>query len=281
MNQDITVAIQGETGSYHDLAARKYFNSDRLEITECKTFKQVCEQVMAGRTAYGIMAIENSLAGSLLPNYALLQEYPLFIRGEEYVRIEHHLLALPEQSMSEIRVVKSHPMALMQCSEFLEKYPHIQQVETDDTAGSARQIALHKEIGAAAIASARAAEIFGLQILARGIENLKQNYTRFFIVSKKKEEQISSGNKASLNFRISHQVGSLASILNIFRDHQLNLTLIQSIPVPGQPDEYRFHVDVEWQDTGDFQNGLEEVQQKIQELTVLGIYRKARRTVKV
>ncbi|MBN2365553.1 MAG: prephenate dehydratase [Calditrichaeota bacterium] len=278
MKEVITVAIQGEAGSYHDLAARKYFNRHNLIIHQCRTFKNVCQQVLAGETEYGIMAIENSLAGSLLPNYALLQEYALSIVGEEYVRIEHHLMALPGQKISDIRIVRSHPMALMQCSDFLEKYPDIQQVESDDTAGTARQIAKRREKSIAAIAGSRAAHLFHLDILAQGIENLKQNYTRFFVIKRRTAENKLDGNKASLNFRIGHYVGSLAEILNMFREHQLNLTLIQSIPIPGRADEYRFHVDVEWENTDNFTGALEKIGKMVQEVSILGIYQKAQRT---
>jgi prephenate dehydratase len=276
MKKPLRIAIQGEKGSFHDLAARKYFSSDELHILPCKTFRAVCQQVTDSSADFGIMAIENSLAGSILPNYALIQEFNFTITGEQYLNIEHHLMALPDQTLKDIKTVRSHPMALMQCSRFLEEHSYLQQIEWDDTAGSARQISEQQEKGVSAIASQLAAELSGLKILVRNIEDLKINYTRFFVFSRQKDIQKLNGNKASLSFRIGHYVGSLAAVLNIFSQNHLNLTLIQSVPIPGCPDEYRFHVDVEWQDYADFIAARNHTEKNTQELHILGIYSKSK-----
>ncbi len=279
MKKPLRIAIQGEKGSFHDLAARKYFSGDELHILACKTFRRVCQDVADSSADFGIIAIENSLVGSILPNYALLQGFNLTIIGEQYLNIEHHLMALPGESLKDIKTVRSHPMALMQCSKFLEKHPYLQQIEWDDTAGSALQISQRQESGVAAIASQLAADLSGLTILACNIEDLKMNYTRFFIFSRQQETENIRGDKASISFRIGHYVGSLAAVLDIFRHNHLNLTLIQSVPILGCPDEYRFHVDVEWQDYADFTRAMIRTKKNTQELHVLGIYAKSKKAL--
>jgi prephenate dehydratase len=230
--------------------------------------------VDSGRTDFGIIAIENSLAGSILPNYVLLETFPIQIIGEQYLHISHNLMALPGQRITDLRIVRSHPMALAQSSEFFERHPHLEPIESNDTAESAREIA-EKQLGeVGAVASNLAAELFGLEIIADGIENLKDNYTRFFIVASKKQNIRIEGQKASLNFRISHQAGSLVEILELFKKHDINLTLIQSVPVPGQPDEYSFHVDLEWTRQAHFHEAMEEIKKKAREVYLLGIYKK-------
>ena len=268
------IAIQGGIASFHDLAVREYFKDQPVELLPCKTFKQVCGAVTIGDSDYGVIAIENSLAGSLLPNYGLLENHPLQIIGEQYLRINHNLMALHGQSIQDIKIVKSHPMALAQSSEFFEKYPHLEPLETDDTAESAREIAMNQVRGVAAVASALAAELFRLDILEAGIENLKQNYTRFFVIAPKRLKMQTGGQKASLNIRIEHQVGSLAGILQIFKKFNINLTLIQSVPVPGHPDEYSFHVDLEWKKGEDFRGAIETLSKEAQAVSLLGVYKK-------
>jgi len=268
------IAIQGGIASFHDLAVREYFKNQPVDLLPCRTFKQVCAAVTEEKAKFGVIAIENSLAGSLLPNYGLLENYPLQIFGEQYLRISHNLMALPGQSIRDIHLVKSHPMALAQSSEFFEKYPHLEPLETDDTAESAREIASKRIKGVAAVASSLAAELFRLHILEAGIENLKQNYTRFFIVAPKRIKMKTGGKKASLHFRIAHQVGSLAGILDIFRRFNMNLTLIQSVPVPGHPDEYSFHVDLEWQRDDNFHGAMEATRKLTPSIYLLGVYRK-------
>ena len=269
-----TVAIQGGVASFHDLAVREFFKTTSVKVFPCKTFKQVCMAVNTGQTDYGIIAIENTLAGSILPNYGLLENFPIQIIGEQYLQISHNLMALPGQSIKDIKIVRSHPMALAQSSEFFERYPHLEPIETNDTAESAREIGDHQLTGVGAVASEPAAELFRLEILERGIENLKDNYTRFFIVAPRRQNIQAEGQKASLNFRISHRVGSLVEILESFKKHHINLTLIQSVPVPGRPDEYSFHIDLEWNQRNQFDEALQEVKDVAQEIYLLGIYKK-------
>jgi prephenate dehydratase len=275
MNKNIRIAIQGGIASFHDLAARQYFHNQHLTPLACKTFKQVVMAVEQETVDYGIMAIENSLVGSILPNYSLLQQFPVSIVGEFYLPIHHQLLALPGQQLGDIKVVRSHPMALQQCSDFLESHPELQQLEWEDTAESAREIAEKNERKIAAIASDLAAKIYHLEILAANIENLAINYTRFFIVVKHKNQELQKGNKASVIFQLKHEVGALAKALLIFKENQLNLTLIQSVPIPGKPTEYRFQVDIEWQDNSDFQRAITEARKMMFEFQILGIYQKA------
>lgn len=270
----LIIAIQGDIASFHDLAVREYFKKIPIELYPCKTFNQVCLAVDDRKADYGVIAIENSLAGSLLPNYVLLENNPIQIIGEQYLHICHNLMALPGQSLQDIRVVRSHPMALAQSSEFFERHPHLEPLETNDTAESAREIAEHRINGVGAVASQLAAELFKLEILEAGIENLKDNYTRFFVIAPQNVDFQSEGKKASLNFRITHQVGSLAEILAIFKKCHINLTLIQSVPIPGRPDEYSFHIDLEWASNDDFQKAMREVNTKAQALYLLGIYEK-------
>lgn len=274
IKEPLTVAIQGDIASFHDLAVREYFKTISVRLFPCKTFKQVCTAVDTGKAEYGIIAIENSLAGSLLPNYVLLQNYDIQIVGEQYLRISHNLMALPGQSIKDIRVVRSHPMALAQSSEFFERNQHLEPLETNDTAESAREIAENHMTGVGAVASQSAAEFFGLEILETGIENLKENYTRFFILASREGDFQPEGQKASINFRIAHQVGSLVEILDILKRSHINLTLIQSVPIPGHPNEYSFHIDLEWSHKDDFQEAMKEVRKYTQEVFLLGIYKK-------
>lgn len=269
----LKVAIQGGRASFHDMACREYFGEREIELRECVTFRQQCVDVMADRAEYAVMAIENSLAGSILPNYALLQEFPLIIRGEAYLQIEQNLMALPGQKLSDIHAIRSHPMALHQCSEFLERHQEIRSVESFDTAESAREISEKQLRGIAAIAGCLAAELYDLAILEASIENIKDNYTRFLVLSKNQEESTSIADKASLSFHVRHEVGALAGILNIFRDHSVNLGLIQSIPIPGRPDEYAFHVDIEWRSRRQYEQAIEQVRRTARELVILGEYK--------
>ncbi len=279
MSKQLKIAIQGEQTSFHDMAAQSYFSPEKIEIVECRSFRQLCGDVSAGRADLAVMAIENTLAGSLLPNYSLLQEFPLFIIGETYLPIRHHLMALPGQALEGIHSVRSHPMALHQCSEFLEHHPGMNAVETDDTAGSARQIREEELFGIAAIAGKMAAEFYELEILAEGIENLAQNYTRFLILSANKPELRSDCQKASVNFRLKHRIGALADVLNVFKNNNINLTKIQSIPVPGEPYEYLFLIEMEWEDYCNFEESIAEIERFTIELKILGIYRSGNKSI--
>lgn len=271
MSKALSIAIQGGQASFHDMATRQYFPENSLSLCECRSFRQLCKTLVAGEADLGVMAIENSLVGSILPNYALLHEYPLYIIGETFLHIEQNLMALPGQQISDLHSVRSHPMALQQCSDFLEKLPHIRNVESPDTAESAREIAAENLMGVGAIASRLAAERYGLELLAAGIENLKDNYTRFLVISREPAPKHHHG-KASVNFHVSHEVGSLSKVLNIFFEKGLNLTLIQSLPIPGRPDEYAFHVDLEWENPERFELAIEGVKRFTKQLMILGVY---------
>ena len=233
------------------------------------------QALVEGEAGYAIMAIENTLAGSILPNYFLLERSPVKIIGEVYLRIEQNLMALPGQKLAEIEFVKSHPMALHQCSDFLEAHPHLRGIETYDTAESAREIREQAQKGVAAIASKLAAEVYDLPILAASIENIKENYTRFLVLSRVDDAPpiSTTGNKASLSFKVLHKVGALAQVMNVFRDNGLNVCLIQSIPIPGKPDEYSFHIDIEWLERTDFDEALKELKDVTRNLKILGEYR--------
>jgi prephenate dehydratase len=268
------VAIQGISTSFHEVAALAYFR-EPIETVECLTFHQVCESLKNNDADYAVMAIENSIAGSILPNYFLLQEYHFAIVGELYIPIHMHLLALPGVKISDIKVVESHPMALRQCSEYLQTLNGVQLRESDDTALSARLIKERKLKTTAAIANEFAARKFGLSILEKRIETHKKNFTRFLILQRGRNGK-SDGNKASLAFEVAHTVGSLADALMTFKNHNINLTKIQSIPIVGKPNEYSIHIDVEWKRRKDYDLALGELLRQVRNLSILGEYKKAK-----
>jgi prephenate dehydratase len=221
-----------------------------------------------------VMAIENSIAGSILPNYFLLQQYHFSIIGELYVPIHMHLLALPGVKLSEITCIESHPMAIRQCSDFLHALPNIDIRESDDTALSAKKVREQQLRNTAAIANEHAAKKFGLQMLEKRIETHKKNFTRFLVLSRTKDAKV-IGNKASLSFEVANEVGSLADALTVFKEHRINLSKIQSIPVIGKPSEYSIHVDIEWKQRTQYQKAISVVLDKVRNLNVLGEYKKA------
>jgi prephenate dehydratase len=268
------VAIQGLKTSYHEVAALKFFPGP-VEILECLTFHEVCEALDKSQADYAVMAIENSIAGSILPNYFLLQQYHFNISGEIYLPIHMHLLALPGVRLKDIKCIESHPMAIRQCSEYLYELNGIEIRESDDTALSARRVKEKKLKNTAAIANEYAAKKYGLQILERRIETHKKNFTRFLILSRKSENTVEA-NKASLSFEVANEVGSLAETLMVFKTNQINLTKIQSIPIIGKPSEYSIHVDVEWRRRKDYDEAMKNVLRKVKNLNVLGEYKKAR-----
>ena len=274
MNPTPIIAIQGGHASFHDVVAQNYFASQNIQILPCMTFQRVFVSVKSGEADYGVLAIENSLAGTILGNYSLLHDYPVSIIGEAYLPIEQNLLALPGQTVMDIRVVRSHPMALLQCSTFLEEHPHMQALEAADTAESAREIREHNLTGVAAVASRAAAARYGLNILEERIENYKENYTRFLIISRTAGADVTAANKASVNFRLHHRAGELAKILDVFRDANINLSLIQSIPILSKPTEFTILLDLEWQHYPDFRAAIEKVEPLTVETKILGIYKR-------
>lgn len=267
------VAIQGIATSFHDVAARTYFH-EPVEIVECLTFHELCEKLKKGEADFAVMAIENSIAGSILPNYFLLQDYHFSIVGELYLPIHMHLLALEGVKMTDIKSIESHPMAIRQCSEYLHRLNGIEIKESDDTALSAKKIKEKKLMNTAAIGNEMSAKKFGLAILEKRIETHKKNFTRFLILSRKTKSQPES-NKASLSFEVAHEVGSLADVLMTFKDYSINLTKIQSIPIIGKPAEYSIHVDVEWRKRKNYNDAMHDVLRKVRNLNILGEYKKA------
>jgi prephenate dehydratase len=268
-----TVAIQGIAASFHEAAAMAWF-AKPIRTLECLTFHALCESLAGGECDFAVMAIENSIAGSILPNFALLEKHRFSIRGELYVPIHLHLMALPGVALGEIDTVESHPMALRQCGEFLHALPNVAIRESDDTALSARRIA---ELGlrtTAAVASERAAKHFGLAIVARRIETNPKNFTRFLILSRD-GGPVAANDKASLAFEVADEVGSLAGVLATFKRHGVNLSLIQSIPIVGRPSLYSIHVDVSYPSRADYDAALRRVRRQVVTLNVLGEYRKA------
>ncbi|CEA16787.1 MAG TPA: prephenate dehydratase [Fermentimonas caenicola] len=271
------VAIQGGVGAYHEIAAREYFKGEELEIVPCSTFKDIFIEAEKDPDLIGIMAIENTIAGSLLQNHDLLKLNKLQIAGEQKQRISHSLAVLPGVKIDEVQEVMSHPMALMQCEEFLDTLTGIKIVEHDDTALAARDIKEKNMRSTAAICSSLAAKIYGLDILAEGIETNKRNFTRFLILAKgdmlrevQKENNI---NKSSLVFILPHNEGSLSKVLSVLSFYGINLTRIQSLPIVGREWEYQFYIDLTFSDYNRYKQSIDAIMPLISNLKVLGEYR--------
>jgi len=265
------IAIQGIAGSFHEDAARRYFE-DEIEVVECKTFTSVCNLIDADEVNFAVMAIENSIAGSLLQNYALIRDYHLKIIGEIYIHIRMNLMVNPGVTKADIKTIYSHPIAIKQCAEYLEaNFPDVHIVENQDTAASGKLVNEGKLMDAAAIGNFRTAEIYDLDILETGLEINKRNYTRFLILSKHAVPNELS-NKASLCFEVGHYYGALAHVLNTFAENQINLTKIQSVPIIGKPNEYTFHVDVEWDLLENYEKAIHAILKNVSSLSILGEY---------
>ena len=271
------IAIQGAEGSNHHKVARDFYG-DEVQLKECLSFDVLVDSLLDKTSDKGIMAIENTIAGSIIPNYALIDANNLYISGEEYLNIHHHLMALPGQKIEDIKEVCSHPMALLQCKEFFKKHPHIKLVEDVDTAEVAKRISKNKLEGVAAIAPKLAAEIFSLDVIEDEIQTMKENATRFVIVQTKKPNNgIDQINKASLKFQLDHKRGSLAAILNVLSDCKMNLTKIQSLPVIESPWKYSFFVDVTFQNYKEYEKAIAIIEIMASELKVLGTYKNGRK----
>ncbi|GHT25025.1 prephenate dehydratase [Bacteroidia bacterium] len=274
-----TVAIQGVQGAYHELAARLFF-ADRgeteVEILPCIRFVEVIEAVKNDPARIGIMAIENTIAGSLLQNHELIRRSDLVVFGEQKLRITHSFAALHGQRLEDLTEVNSHPIALMQCGDYLNAHPWIKVVESEDTALSAQEIAEKKLMGHAAICSRYAAELYGLNVLEEGIETNKHNFTRFLLLANRAQaEQLVNAekiNKSSLVFTLPHTEGSLSKVLAILSFYDVNLTKIQSFPVIGREWEYLFYVDVIFAATLKYQQSLEAIRPLTNDLQILGEY---------
>ncbi len=265
------IAIQGIAGSFHEDAALNYYNEE-IEVVECKSFTSVCEMIDTDKVDIAVMAIENSIAGSLLKNYQLIRDYHLRIIGEIYIHIQMNLMVSPGVNPKDIKDIYSHPIALQQSMEFIEKYySNARLHEGMDTAASAKLISETKPKDAAAIANLRSAKLYGLEVLETGIETNKKNYTRFLILSKQ-GNKTKGTNKASICFEVGHFFGSLARVLNTFAENQINLTKIQSVPIIGKPNEYTFHVDIEWTKPESYDRAIHEVLKSASSLSILGEY---------
>jgi prephenate dehydratase len=270
------IAIQGIKGSFHHEVAQRYF-SDKAEVVECMSFDGTVDHLLKGNTDYIVMALENSIAGSIIPNYALIDMHNLSIVGEYYLDIQHNLMALIGQEISDIKEVHSHPMALLQCKVFFKNYPHIKLVEAKDTADVARKISDEAIKGIAAIASKNAAQLYDLNILSSSIQTIKHNETRFVIVKRQNSViERKDLNKASLKFELDHKRGSLATILNVISDCKLNLTKIQSLPKIESPWKYAFFADVTFEDYKDYEKATSIMKLMAENFKVLGEYKNAR-----
>ncbi|MFH6945882.1 prephenate dehydratase [Flavobacterium sp. FlaQc-50] len=267
------IAIQGIKGSFHHQVVKEYF-SENVTIDECLSFEELIDSLLSGKSDQAVMAIENSIAGPIIPNYALIDKNNLHIIGEHYLSIHQNLMALKGQKIEDIKEVHSHPMAILQCMDFLKKYPNIKLVEDKDTAETARRIQEKQLTGIAAIASKTASEMYDLGILAPEIQTIKNNMTRFVIIKKQNsflpEDEI---NRASIKFELDHKRGSLAAVLNVMSDCQLNLTKIQSLPKIETPWKYSFFVDVTFEKYEDFAKAKALLNIMAEYFKVLGEYK--------
>jgi len=265
------IAIQGIKGSYHHEVAEQLYGAD-VNLDECLSFDALVASVTSGQSQAGVMALENSIAGSIIPNYALIDRHNLHIVAEAYIRIEHQLMALPGTRIEDISEVASHPMALLQCKDFFATQPHIKLIEDDDTAEVAQRIAERHISGLGAIASRTAAKLYGLDIVAPNIHSIENNATRFVVV-KTTPETTENGDKASLKFILDHKRGSLAAVLNVLSDCKLNLTKIQSMPVVETPWKYSFFVDVTFDEVAFYTKAVQLLEIMTESLKVLGTYK--------
>ena len=289
MSNVIKIAIQGIIGSDHYIVAKNYFGEE-TRIHEFLSFDKLVDCIVSENCDYGIMALENTIAGSIIPNYALIDHNELTIAGEYYLNIHHHLMALPGQALEDIREVCSHPMALLQCKQYFKQYPEIKLVEDVDTAEVAKRIFAKQEEGVAAIAPKIAADLFKLNVLKDDIQTIKDNATRFVIVKKmgaersrshQESESVSTSlnaqiNKASLKFELDHKRGSLAALLNVMSDCKLNLTKIQSLPKIDTPWKYAFFVDVTFDEYEDYAKAKAIIEIMAVDFKILGEYKNAR-----
>lgn len=277
------VAIQGVIGSFHDMASHRFFEGEELELICCDTFEDVFAEMKADNNVVGMVAIENTIAGSLLHNYELLRDSGMQIVGEHKLRISHSIMCLPEDDWADIREVNSHPVALMQCREFLKAHQELKVVESDDTAGAAKQISERRLRGHAAICSKFAAPLYGMKVLEEGIETNKHNFTRFLVLSDPwNAEGICNSrksNKSSIVFSLPHNEGSLSQVLSIFSFYRINLTKIQSLPIIGREWEYMFYVDVTYDDYTRYKQSIDAMRPLTKQFKILGEYEDGKSTL--
>ena len=277
------IAIQGEIGSFHDVASHRYFENEEFELICCDTFEDVFVNMKKDKDVIGVMAIENTIAGSLLHNYELLRDSGMVIVGEHKLRISHSLLCLPDEDWDDITEVNSHPVALMQCRNFLKNHPDFKIVETADTAGSAKNISEKNLKGHAAICSKFAAPLYGMKVLEEGIETNKHNFTRFLVMCNPElAPQLSvkeQANKSSIVFSLAHTEGQLSQVLSILSFYRINMTKIQSLPIIGKEWEYLFYVDLTFNDYTRYRQSIDAIRPLINQLTILGEYKEGKSTI--
>ena len=271
------IAIQGLIGSFHDIAAHLYFEGEQIQLICCSTFEQVFKQIQQDPTAIGMLAIENTIAGSLLHNYELLRDSGTTVVGEHKLHITHCICCLPDDDWDTITEVHSHPVALMQTRHYLEQHPALRVVEAEDTAGSAQMIAEGNHRGWAAICHAEAARLYGLKVLEDGIEDNKHNFTRFLVCSAPQKADmlrpLMEADKASLVFSLPHEEGSLSQVLSILSFYKINLTKIQSLPIIGHEWEYLFYVDVTYDNLTRYRQSIDAIIPLTKDLKILGEYK--------
>lgn len=277
------VAIQGIKGSFHDIAAHRYFEGEEIQLLCCDTFEEVFAHLASDPEVMALIAIENTIAGSLLHNYELLRESSATIVGEHKLRISHSIMCLPDEEWDNIQEVNSHPVALMQCREFLSAHPKMKVVEVADTAGAAADISRQVLRGHAAICHKDAAQIYGMKVLQEGIETNKHNFTRFLVLASpqnaEKQREDKTINKASLVFSLPHEEGSLSAVLSVLSFYKLNLTKIQSLPIIGKEWQYLFYVDLAFNDQERFLQGIQAITPLTKELTLLGFYEDGKQSI--
>lgn len=277
------IAIQGIEGSFHDIAAHRFFEGEEVELVCCNTFEEMFAHLKTDTDLLGLMAIENTIAGSLLHNYELLRDSGMTIVGEHKLRISHSIMCLPDEDWKDLTEVNSHPVALMQCRKFLSEHPSLKAVETDDTAGAAADISRERRRGHAAICHRDAADIYGMKVLQEGIETNKHNFTRFLVLAHPEKAQTirctKHIDKASLVFTLPHEEGSLSAILSVLSFYKLNLTKIQSLPIIGQEWQYMFYIDLSFNDEKRYQQAVNAITPLTRELKQLGIYENGRQSI--
>lgn len=270
----LKIAIQGIESSFHDMAVKKMFPNEEIELIMCNSFEKVTESINDFKADFGVLAIENTIAGSILPNYNLIDDCDLVIMDEVFLNIQMYIMALESESIHDIIEIHSHPVALLQCKNYLQKFPpHFKIIEGTDTASEAKKIKEQNLKGVAAIAGKQVAEKFGLKILDSKIQNNRNNQTRFVLIGKEVKAYNKEANKATLKFKLDHRVGSLSNVLQLFSTFEINLTKIQSLPIIGEPWQYAFFVDVVFKDFMLFKDVVKVLENAVKELKVVGAYK--------
>tara|TARA_B100001059_G_scaffold13503_1_gene10857 strand:+ start:154 stop:1026 length:873 start_codon:yes stop_codon:yes gene_type:complete len=270
----LKIAIQGIESSFHDMAVKKMFPNDEIDLVKCNSFEKVTTSINNLNADFGVLAIENTIAGSILPNYNLIDASNLSIINEVFLNIQMYIMALKSETIHDIVEIHSHPVALLQCKNYLQKFPpYFKIIEGADTASVAKKIKEQNLKGVAAIAGKQVAEKFDLKILDSKIQNNSQNQTRFVLVGKNIKTYSKDANKATLKFKLDHRIGSLSNVLQLFSTFEINLTKIQSLPIIGKPWQYAFFVDVFFNDYTLFKDVIKVLEKAVKELKIIGVYK--------